>query len=80
MRIIRLANMPAIVRIRRRAEVMVVVPAHTSTPDVLTAAGLVLSTDEFAELQAAMAEQHAATDPHGIADWHEPAGAHRHRT
>jgi hypothetical protein len=56
MRIIRLANTPVIMRIRRRDEITVVVPTNTSTPDVLAVAGLVLSNDEFTELQAAMTD------------------------
>jgi hypothetical protein len=58
MRIIRLADVPVILRIRRRDEVTVVVPAGTPTDDVLAAAGLVLSGEEFAELKAAMVDLH----------------------
>jgi len=64
MRIIRLADIPAVVRIRRRDEVTVVVPTHTSRNDILAAAGLVLSRQEFAELEAAMADRR----PVGAAD------------
>jgi hypothetical protein len=56
MRIVRLADMPVIVRIRRRDEVTVVVPSTTPAYDVLAAAGLVLSHDEFAELEAEMGQ------------------------
>jgi hypothetical protein len=61
MRILRLADVPVVVRIRRRGEVTVVVPADTTICDVLAAARLVLSCDELAELVTAM------TDPHQMA-------------
>jgi hypothetical protein len=66
MRIVRLADIPVIVRIRRRDEVTVVVPSNTPVDDVLAAACLVLSGDEFAELEATMADacQTAATPGH----------------
>jgi archaeosine-15-forming tRNA-guanine transglycosylase len=56
MRILRLAVVPVVVRIRRRDEVTVVVPADTTSCDVLAAARLVLSGDEFAELETAIAD------------------------
>ena len=66
MRILRLADTPAVVRIRRHDQVTVVVPTGTPTDDVLAAAGLVLTDEEFAELKAAMAE------PRPVAAAHAP--------
>ncbi len=64
MRIIRLADIPVIVRIRRPDKVTVVVPSNTPTNDVLAAASLVLSGDEFAEFETAMAGQPTPPYPH----------------
>jgi hypothetical protein len=63
MRIVRLAEIPVIVRIRRRDEVTLVVPSDTPADDVLAVACLVLTGDEFAELEANVADayQSAAT-------------------
>jgi hypothetical protein len=55
MRIIRLADIPVIVRIRRHDEVTVVVPTDIPASNVLDAARLVLSCEEFAELEATIA-------------------------
>jgi hypothetical protein len=65
MRIMRLANIPVVVRIRSRDDVTVVVPSNISAHDVLAVASLVLSGDEFAELERAMPDSHQMAATHG---------------
>lgn len=54
MRIVRLAGAPVVVRIRRRDEVIVLLPSQTNNHDILSLARLVLSSDELAELERSM--------------------------
>jgi hypothetical protein len=55
MRLIRLADTPVVVHIRRQDDVLVAVPARLSESDILTMASLVLSEDEYAELSTSLA-------------------------
>jgi hypothetical protein len=72
MRIVRLAAIPVVVRIRRRDEVTVVVPSNLSTYDVLAVARLVLSGEEFAELAAASGHAPGGDGPPPLARTMKP--------
>ncbi|HCT75059.1 MAG TPA: hypothetical protein DGT23_00395 [Micromonosporaceae bacterium] len=54
MRVVRLAGAPAVVRIRRRDEVTILLPAQIREDRLLTMAGLVLTCDELDELERTM--------------------------
>jgi hypothetical protein len=49
-RILRTVDLPVIVRVCRRGETLVAVPAGLAMPDILALASVVLTGDEFAEL------------------------------
>ncbi|SCL35904.1 hypothetical protein GA0070624_5396 [Micromonospora rhizosphaerae] len=67
MRVIRLADLPVMVHIRRRDEVLVAVPVRLPEDDILAIASVVLSGDEFAELAGSLDRGHdgRTAPPHG---------------
>jgi hypothetical protein len=58
MRVIRLADLPVMVHIRRPDEVLVAVPTRLPEDDILAMASVVMSRDEFAELAGSLVRGH----------------------
>jgi len=64
LRVIRLADSPAVMSIRRNDDILVAVPTRLSQHDVLAMASLILSNDELAELTGVLADKRSAKAPH----------------
>jgi hypothetical protein len=58
MRVVRLADAPVVVHVRRNDDVVVGVPDRLSEGDILAMASVVLTEDEFAELAGSLGRGH----------------------
>jgi hypothetical protein len=65
MRVVRLADVPVVVHVRRNDDVVVGVPDRLSEGDILAMASVVLTEDEFAELAGSLSRrQDDQSDPY----------------